>query len=460
MLTQKAEKGIDPVTNKSGEEWYNHKGFFEHKLETPWIYDAGKEKEPQDRLRMPQPYLTPAWKTALTTFLLGSVGVEGANVPTTLFYSPDDQRKAVQDGWWVVKKYNCMGCHNIQVGQRSVLMDLPLYQNPDWKEQLPPNLTSEGARVDPNWLLGFLRDPSLSESSATKGNATTSPSATAPSGNASQSTPPVSSGTAQGGSQPAPPVTSTVSVGQTTSDLQNLQFHPQPGEDRNGVRRYLKARMPTFTFSPNELRLLVRFFMAVSAQQEPYIPEPIEPLNQNLALGPNEEKLARDLFTSEGAPCLKCHITDDNQLAGKTAPNFLLAAKRLKPQWTYRWLLNPQQISPGTAMPSGLFRKDGDRMVFNGETPAEFNDYHRDHAQLLVRYMFLLTPDEQRRLSATLPAAGKAATAPAAKEPPPTAHARRRAGSAQSLNSHSRKRSSGVVRLGHSQRRRAVAGRS
>ncbi|HJU55148.1 MAG TPA: c-type cytochrome, partial [Pyrinomonadaceae bacterium] len=163
LMTQKAEKGIDPETGKQTEEWYNHKGFFEHKLETPWLYDQGKEKEPQDRLRMPEPYLTPEWKNALTTFLMGSVGTEGANVPASLFYRPDDQRKAVQDGWWVVKKYNCMGCHSIQVGQRSVLMDLPLYQNPDWKEQLPPNLTSEGARVDPNWLLRFLHDPSLTD---------------------------------------------------------------------------------------------------------------------------------------------------------------------------------------------------------------------------------------------------------------------------------------------------------
>jgi len=37
----------------------------------------------------------------------------------------------------------------------------------------------------------------------------------------------------------------------------------------NGVRIYLKARMPTFNFSPNELRTLVRFFQAGSSQQEP-----------------------------------------------------------------------------------------------------------------------------------------------------------------------------------------------
>ena len=77
---------------------------------------------------------------------------------------PQDQRRQdVQNGWWVIKKYNCVGCHQIQVGQRSVLMDVPLYQTPEGKDLLPPRLTSEGARVDPNWLLRFLNDPSLSE---------------------------------------------------------------------------------------------------------------------------------------------------------------------------------------------------------------------------------------------------------------------------------------------------------
>jgi hypothetical protein len=90
----------------------------------------------------------------LTTFLLGSVGTEGANVPQSLFYNPQDQRRQdIQNGWWVIKKYNCMGCHQLQVGQRSVVMDLPFYQTPEGKDLLPPRLTSEGARVDPAWLL-------------------------------------------------------------------------------------------------------------------------------------------------------------------------------------------------------------------------------------------------------------------------------------------------------------------
>ena len=397
LQTHHAEKGEDPLDLRPEQKdqhksWYNHKGFFERKIEEPSIYDEGKEKDQKDKLKMPEPYMTKEWRTALTTFLLGSVGVEGANVPSTLFYTPQDQRRQdIQNGWWIIKKYNCMGCHEIQVGQRSVVQDLPFYQTPEGKDLLPPRLTSEGARVDPTWLLKFLHDPSLSgektpaQQQQINALATPSPQAS-----------PQPSGSPQA---------------QAAATNGELKLHPQPGQDRNGIRPYLQFRMPTFNFSPNELQALVRFFMALSGQQDPYIKEPMKPLTAQEVL------VAREMFTS-GTPCLKCHITGDPARDAKAiAPNFLLAAERLKPDWTFRWLLDPAQISPGTAMPSGLFRKEGDRWVVNlAQPPTSAVAYHDDHAELLVRYMFLLDDAEQRRLLATGPATTAlptASTAPA-----------------------------------------------
>ena len=389
LQTKHAEEGLDPLKlrpeQKEETPWYNHKGFFERKITQPSIYDEGKEKDQKDRLRMPQPYMPAEWRTALTTFLLGSVGSEGSNVPSTLFYTPQDQRRQdIQNGWWVIKKYNCMGCHQLQVGQRSVVMDLPFYQTPEGKDLLPPRLTSEGARVDPGWLLKFLHDPSLSgektPEQAQQLAALPSPS-------------PQASASPQPGASPS------------AANNQPAKLLPQPGLDRNGVRPYLQFRMPTFNFSPNELQVLVRFFMAMSGQQDPYIKEPLPPLTAQ------ERLLARQLFTL-GTPCLKCHITGDPGHDAKAiAPNFLLAAERLKPDWTFRWLLDPAQISPGTAMPSGLFRKEGDRWVANlAALPPAATGYDHDHARLLVRYMFLMGPDEQRQLLASGPATTAAPT--------------------------------------------------
>jgi len=258
--------------------------------------------------------------------------------PPEYMYKPSDQRHDIQEGWWVVTKYNCMGCHQVRVGQESVLQTLPMYQGEN-KANLPPMLTSEGARVDPNWLQRFLANPPLS----------------------------------------------------------STDVH------RNGVRSYLQVRMPTFSFSDDEIQKLVRFFAATSSQVQPYIPPKLDPLSEP------ERTMARQLFTSTSAPCLKCHATGDAAHdKNASAPNFLLARERLKPAWTTRWITDPAKIAPGTAMPSGLFHREGDRWVFSGPLPASFHGYAKDHADLLVRYMFQLTPEEQRSLLGRTHAAGAA----------------------------------------------------
>ena len=308
------------------EDWYTHKGFFDHKLENPAVYDQGKEKAKQDRLKMPNFNLSKPEIDAVSTFLEGSVD---ATVPARYFYNPNDARQDIIGGWWVVRKYNCMGCHKVHVGQTTTLDGMAKYQDPDWKDQKPPTLIGEGARVNPEWLMRFLNNPALSETDT----------------------------------------------------------------NRDGVRQYLKARMPTFSFSDGEIRKIVRFFEALSSQAQPFIAENLDPLTDA------ERTMARNLFTSEGAPCLKCHMTGDvKHDSHATAPNFTVARERLKPGWTRRWMLDPALMSPGTAMPSGLFRLDNDRYVFTGPTPPSFDGYRKDHADLLVRYMFQFTPDELKRL--------------------------------------------------------------
>jgi cytochrome c551/c552 len=350
LFTTTAQRGgndAEPIKDKEDlarlpdgpakDPWYNQKGFFEHKLAEPNVYDLGKEKGDTEKLRMPNLHLTKDQVLDLTTFLLGS---QETSLPQSYQYKPGDARHDIQEGWWVIKKYNCMGCHQIIPGQRTILMGLTQYQ--DVQEQLPPKLLTEGARVDPEWLRKFLSNPALS-----------------------------------------------------TTDT-----------NRNGVRPYLKVRMPTFSFSDNELRKLVRFFEALSQQPLPYIPEQVPPLTAK------ETDMARSLFSSTAAPCLKCHTTGDpthDKIA--TAPNFLLAKERLKPDWVERWITDPAAVSPGTSMPSGLFKAEGDRYVFAGPTPATFNGYAGDHRKLLTDYIFQLTAEEQRRVAASMPHA-KAALQP------------------------------------------------
>jgi cytochrome c2 len=338
LLTEDAKRGIQPDGKPSPRgEWYDLKGFAENKLTNPAIFDTGRYKpNPTDRLRMPKPNVTQEDIGAIVTMLLGSTD---PSLPADYIYKPADDRAAVQKGWWIVTKYNCMGCHQVDIGQSSVLMGLPMYQGQD-KISLPPVLTSEGARVNPEWLRRFLADPSLGAEN----------------------------------------------------------------NNRNGVRSYLQVRMPTFSFSDDEIRSLIAFFEAISHQPQQFIPQKIQTLTAA------ETNMARQLFTSTAAPCLKCHATGDaTHDANATAPNFLLAKERLRGPWMERWITNPQQLAPGTAMPSGLFKQDdAGRWIFSGPLPASFQGYTGDQADLLVRYMLQLTPEEQRSLVGRTPTASGA----------------------------------------------------
>jgi len=363
LFTVPAERGgMEPITDAEDlarlpdgpatEPWYDHKGFFEHKLAEPNVFDKGKTRSPTEALRMPNLHLAKDQVRALTTFLLGS---EESSLPQEYQYKPGDARRDIQEGWWIVKKYNCMGCHQFLPEQKTILMGMPQYR--DTPEQLPPKLLTEGARVNPEWLRQFLSNPALSEADT----------------------------------------------------------------NRNGVRPYLKVRMPTFSFSDNELRKLVRFFQALSQQPLPYIPEQV-PL-----LTATETDMARSLFSSTAAPCLKCHATGDPQHDRiATAPNFLLAKDRLKPDWAERWVLDPQAISPGTSMPSGLFRRENNQWVFAGPTPPSFQGYEKDHSKLLVDYIFQLTAEEQKRVASSM---GRAAASTEKPSKPQALTSRAAAGS-------------------------------
>src|SRR5207247_5017518 len=114
--------------------------------------------------------------------------------------------------------------------------------------------------------------------------------------------------------------------------------------------------------------------------------------------------MPRSQFYPTCAPCLKGHHTgrpQHDKIA--TVPNFLRAKERLKPDWVERWITDPQNISPGTSMPSGLFKQQQNgQWVFAGPTPPSFQGYAKDHRKLLTDYIFQLTPEEQRRVAAAM----------------------------------------------------------
>ncbi len=119
------------------------------------------------------------------------------------------------------------------------------------------------------------------------------------------------------------------------------------------VRQWLDVRMPTFDLTDEEIALLTRYFLAIEDLEfkyrdyERFIPSP-----EMVRVGAN-------LF--EQMQCARCHPGADDipgeVTAADLAPDLRLTRSRLKPEWVIAWMHDPQEIEPGTRMPT--FFPDG-----------------------------------------------------------------------------------------------------
>jgi len=163
--------------------------------------------------------------------------------------------------------------------------------------------------------------------------------------------------------------------------LRNPALSKDPAkQDRNGARMYLDIRMPTYKVAEEEIGKLVRFLNALSKQPSPYPFEELEPLNEDELVD------ARTLF--QVGKCLSCHVTSDDPktfTSETKAPSYIVGAERLKPRWMRHWLRDPDQIMPGTVMPSFFQEVDG-RWRATVMTDDKIRVKGADHVELMVRY--------------------------------------------------------------------------
>ncbi len=125
-------------------DWINHK------LLDPRDYDRNRILQPLEKLRMPDFGFTEVEARLLTTAVLSfqrDVQPKVAQVPRSA------RKDAVIDGRNLVRRRNCVGCHEIEGDggdYRELVSDPSL---------APPLLTPEGAKVRPEWLYAFFRGP-------------------------------------------------------------------------------------------------------------------------------------------------------------------------------------------------------------------------------------------------------------------------------------------------------------
>jgi mono/diheme cytochrome c family protein len=141
--------------------------WIQQKLENPRIFDRGKVKGPDEKLKMPLFNFTPEEREAVVTLVLSLVKEKP---PLQSVPALDARRRALEAGRRMVQDHNCQGCHLLEgEGQdirvtiaRNIVRDEGLGEEDADSRAVafsPPFITGEGARVRSDWLFHFLKDP-------------------------------------------------------------------------------------------------------------------------------------------------------------------------------------------------------------------------------------------------------------------------------------------------------------
>ena len=72
-------------------------------------------------------------------------------------------------------------------------------------------------------------------------------------------------------------------------------------------------------------------------------------------------KFGKQMF--DAYQCALCHATREGEplTDAIVAPNLILAKERLRPEWMLAWMIDPQELQPGTKMPNFFsFNEDDD----------------------------------------------------------------------------------------------------
>jgi cbb3-type cytochrome oxidase cytochrome c subunit/cytochrome c2 len=152
--------------------------WFYNKINDPRLFDMIPQKDgsmnlrvkkPLDKLRMPHFGLNNEEIEAVVTVIMGLVKDEIAESKRP---DMDERQMALEAGEQLLHSNNCLGCHSLdgrggavqpeignwldEIAGSSASGDASVVQNFS-----PPMLDTEGQKVQPEWLLKFLKDPTM-----------------------------------------------------------------------------------------------------------------------------------------------------------------------------------------------------------------------------------------------------------------------------------------------------------
>ena len=130
-----------------------------------------------------------------------------------------------------------------------------------------------------------------------------------------------------------------------------FQFLKNPTRIRPvGYIPLTKTRMPNFNLSDEDAGALTEYLMTLKGDRF----SPIANLDQSEKAVSEGEALFSEIYGCDG-----CHKVSKNGEGGVVGPNLSIAKNRLRPEWIYAWLNDPQSIRPDSPMPNfGLPEQD------------------------------------------------------------------------------------------------------
>ena len=248
-----------------------------NKIRSPRVYDDGRTKPYNDKLKMPNFHLTPEEARLVTTVVLG---LTKERVAETKQAATGARERLMEEGRKLVSQRNCRGCHVVDGYGRAIGELIPD------ATFLPPDLSPEGARAQSPWLFEFLKDPTVMK-----------------------------------------------------------------------IRPWMNVRMPTYHFSDEETNRLVEYFAAAGQASLFDTLRTHTPPPRNVAVGREVYAMLR---------CAQCHSTapvdpanppiPDTADTTSLAPNLALGKIRLRHDWIADWIRRPDEMIPGTRMPTNFPR--------------------------------------------------------------------------------------------------------
>ena len=168
-LTYEGSKLVEKLDFGFIEIPHSRNAWFTQKLKEPRIFDRGKVKLPDEKLRMPNFNFTDNEVEAIVTALIGFVKDE---IPESKIPRRNERNLAIEAGEELIRIYNCMGCHTIDGEGGAIKPEiatwLEMIAGPGVTEDAnlvqsfePPSLDTEGRKTQPEWLFNFLNNPTM-----------------------------------------------------------------------------------------------------------------------------------------------------------------------------------------------------------------------------------------------------------------------------------------------------------